>query len=179
MSTMNNTSNSQSNIIEAKADSVATESSKIDADKPDSFDGILTSDFSSSCYSSCDPDFESYDYYEVYDEKKKYPKEKFTANYGKGEKTYLFTKWTTGNQDTSISKSYVLANEMITEEELVQLQKYCQCTRCTASYWNIFRFCICPCCIGCFYSQDVNDIPRQYLLKETRQFIANGLKKTE
>ncbi len=84
-----------------------------------------------------------YDYVEEYNDEKIYPTEIFTEMYTGTPKKYSYMLYYTS------STKYVVAKREYTEDELMKLEKYCNCPKCIRAWYNITRFCYCPCCYGC------------------------------
>lgn len=58
-------------------------------------------------------------------------------------------------------KIYVIHEEDITNEDLEELKKYCQCKNCI----NEESVNFCSCCIGCLKSS----LPSQYIINKARE----------
>lgn len=148
------------------------------------FDTIM-SKFSEQCYSVCDyntfnPEeyFSSYHHYEVYNPEKEYTKGKFEGDFGKGVHTYEYCVYTLGNKSdikTSIDtangenpeekKRFIVAKEVVSQEELEGLMKYCNCAYHKAGFLS--KISSCPCCVGCLESGP--EFAQQHNIDEARR----------
>lgn len=111
--------------------------------------------------------FEEFDHYEVYDSNKIYTNEPFQYKYDDKERTYEYIKYIIDVNDTKLY--YIVASEILTEEELVLLRPYCQCSVCLTPWYNLFHYIFghCRCCIGCLKSS----FPQQHQIKKARQMV--------
>lgn len=104
----------------------------------------------------------NYHFYEKYNGNKNYQKAPFQHNYGYGNYTYIYKLYIFNNEE-----KYVVADEQLDKKELDYLSVYCQCKKCTSSWYNISSYFICGCCIGCLKSQ----FPSQYHINKTREYL--------
>lgn len=128
--------------------------------------------FSLQVYTYADPKnfnpeeyFKDYHYFEVYDENKYYPQENFLAKYKNDEEhTYQYCLYRLSN-----GKQYVVAKEILSDEEKKELIKYCRCAVHSAPWYNILKRIMCSCCVGCIQtfnpSQAVINASRDYKKK--------------
>ena len=114
--------------------------------------------------------FKDYPYFDIYDNKKKYNNE-YLYDYGYGVKKYvsvLYTIVDKNNKDTE--NKYVIYEEELSDEDLKELKKYCRCGICNINKWfNIKKYFICPCCIGCLDSA----FPSQFNINKAREYRKN------
>jgi hypothetical protein len=80
---------------------------------------------------------------ELNDDNKKFPSGVFSKDFGKGVRNYIYVNYHFDG------RSFVIAEEQYTEEELSKLASLCECDVCTASYLSLLRYVGCPCCYGC------------------------------
>jgi hypothetical protein len=102
--------------------------------------------------------FQDYDFYEVFDEQKEYNIESFKYDYGSGMTTYKYYKHVIYDNDKKLK--YIAAEDVIDED----LKNYCQCSVCTAQWYNISWLWTCRCCIGCLKSP----FPQQHQIKKAK-----------
>jgi len=116
--------------------------------------------------------FSEYHHFEEYDKTKEYQRGQFVATYRDNTpRTYKhilyninFTK-----DGQKYKKDYVVAEEVLSDDELKKLQKYCRCERCKLPWYSFIRKSFaCPCCIGCLKSTRV----AQYVINDTRAYMA-------
>ena len=106
--------------------------------------------------------FSEYHFFEQLDINKEYTKGPFTAKYGNNEEsTYEYGLYTLNG-----NLKYVVAKEVLSQEQLKELAKYCRCSYHTASRFNPFRYFICQCCVGCLHSS----FPQQWVINESRKY---------
>jgi hypothetical protein len=123
--------------------------------------------------------FEEYHYYEPFDATKTYPVERFRQDFGYGDHWYKYELYTISDRngqikDRSVSqnrddlkdRSFIVAKEELSEEELKELSQYCQCDYHIVP--SLFRISVCPCCVGCLNSP----FPQQHVINKTRQYRA-------
>ena len=138
--------------------------------------------FSSSVTTSCEFNkfnesdyFREYHFYEKYDSSKIYPQGKFEYDYGHGKHSYehklytIFLYTDIKKLKKEDKREYVIAEERVSEEELKELSKYCQCAICTASWFNITRHFMCPCCVGCLKIGEPS-FAHQYGINKARKY---------
>ncbi len=113
--------------------------------------------------------FSEYDHYEPFDTTKNYTTEKFEENFGHGNRTYRYAGMHFFNKNDSRTV-YVVAEEILDDDQKCALAKYCQCSVCTAKWYNLFKYITCSCCIGCLKT----DLPRQSIIGKTRKYIADN-----
>jgi hypothetical protein len=116
-----------------------------------------------------------YDYYEEYDNTKKYDLEPYVSEFIKGklrkyENHFLRIKYL----PTKKSYKYVVAYEILDNNELEILKKYCQCEKHRMSYFNPKRYLIGAIDVGCLqydigkYNMDVIYCTRKYLSEHNK-----------
>lgn len=99
-------------------------------------------------------DLKTYDHYEEYDSEKEYEYNNYKHDYGFGEKNYeniLLSGNYYEEKELIDQKKFVVAKEIYSEEELKQLEKYCDCVTCKAEkiythmqlYDHIIHYIIC------------------------------------
>lgn len=92
--------------------------------------------------------FSEYPYFEIYDYNKNYEPEFFHDYKKYGIKKYISVLYEIENiNNKSEIKKYVVHEEDITEEDLKELERYCQCENCKSGTIKL-----CSCCIGCLKS---------------------------
>lgn len=113
--------------------------------------------------------FKEYHFYEVYNENKTYIQEEFKAKYGTHkESTYQYRLYHLGE-----TLKYVIAEEILTEKELTELSKYCQCIYHTTGFFNPKKLFIYACGVGCLRSGR----PSQSIINESRKYRDKQLSK--
>ena len=127
--------------------------------------------------------FKEYHFVENYDEMKIYPQGYFEHDYGKGIHTYIFnfynmqlfknikdveSKWI-------LDLKYAVAEEKISDEELNMLIPYCHCPICSAYWFNITKYFMCPYHEGCLkVATPASATNHQYIIDETRRAHQNA-----
>ncbi len=109
--------------------------------------------------------FKDFHYYEKYDESKQYTKENFETDYGKGLHTYLYKYYTINNLNDPDKKEFVVADEILSGEERIELIKHCNCEVHQAN--TIDRRLMCACCYGCLIAGKSYD--RQHIIDSARE----------
>lgn len=141
----------------------------------DSHQNIVSSEFdlfSSHTYTSVynfrpNEYFSEFHFFELFDANKKYDKDKFKKKYGNhDESTYEYCLYKINVRETNEDLKYVVANEVLSEEQRKELAKYCQCEYHTTSWFNPFKYITCQCCVGCLDSP----FPRQYIIDKSRKY---------
>ncbi len=128
--------------------------------------------------------FESYDYVEEITQSKydklstksghfnKFYKNGKVHDFDVGEKVYDFALYCIKDKNSSNAQSskhmyFILAEEVLSDTDLEELGKNCQCDYHLSYYpWPLSP---CPCCVGCLQSE----FPTQYVIKKTRTFVQN------
>lgn len=82
----------------------------------------------------------NYHHAEFYDENKEYTKNKFMCDYGYGFNQYVYYGYIIISIKNENEAKYVVATELLTDEERQKLSKWCVCTRCSLSYFNPLRY---------------------------------------
>lgn len=98
------------------------------------------------------------DYYETYNENKKYVFTQFNKDFGCGHKPYMFEKWFMRKHIQDDMTIYIVAVEHIAKKELEQLKPYCQCYNCSIKWYHMFYKQQCPHCIKCLNTDKPNMI---------------------
>lgn len=62
-------------------------------------------------------------------------------NYGHGLLQYRYERYTINVDDQEYQ--FIVAAEQLTESDLIKLQHYCQCDKCTANWWNLSSYFLC------------------------------------
>lgn len=127
--------------------------------------GGLTSHSYTSTSAPFDPEkhFKNYHHYEPFDEIKMYVNQQ-KADYGHGERTYKYSKYTVNVFDKAknrVPQTYVVAVERLEKEDLKALVPYCQCALHIWPWYLIGMLVMmrmCPYCIGCLGAR--NDPPQ-------------------
>lgn len=101
-----------------------------------------------------------FDHREIYDIHKKYETNEYFNDYGRGVKKYINIAYSVPKYGVMI-----LAKEIISDNELELLKKYCQCGY-HKKYW-FQKYFECAYCHGCLHSFN----PSQNVIKETRKYI--------
>jgi hypothetical protein len=111
--------------------------------------------------------FAAYHFWEPYDPKKDYSTDEFTTNFGKGIHTYEYSLYKLHDIQNSEDKSveFIVAEEILSDNEKKQLESYCQCQYHTSYWFNPAKYFICKCCVGCVASE----FPQQYVINASRQ----------
>lgn len=100
-------------------------------------------------------------YFEKFDENKTYLDTEFFHSYGKGYRRYMYEKYSM-NRGKDV---YIVAQEILTKEDVDALLPYCQCRYHTMSFLNPAKYFTCPCCVGCISGFN----PPQSIIDKTRQ----------
>ncbi len=109
--------------------------------------------------------FSDYHYFEKYDEAKQYTSENFETDFGKGLHTYLYKYYIIHNQNDVDKKEFIVANEVLSDEERMELIKHCNCQVHQAN--SINRRVMCACCYGCLAAGGSFD--RQHMIDSARE----------
>lgn len=110
----------------------------------------------------------SFHYFELYQPNKQYITTHFQTDYGKGLRTYEFILCIVkliNDNDTYKMISYVYAQEILTKEDKIKLEPYCNCDWHTGNF--ISRLFIDKNSVGCIDSQ-FGSIP-QYRINVARK----------
>lgn len=129
----------------------------------------MDSGFSSYLYCNVDlstfkPEdyFSEYHYFEPFDENKTYEKKQFFTKYGDNyESNYIYILY-----NFNETLKYVAAKEILSEEQIKDLAKFCQCLYHKMSWYNPKRLFVCQCCVGCLNSP----FPQQSIINEARKY---------
>ena len=132
--------------------------------------------------------FKNYHYFEQYDKTKSYNTDPFQMDYGHGLKTYRFLLydllnpdlvWICCNPDPN-NNLFVVANEILSEQERKQLEPYCTCPyhENDTFYYNYNLVCRCwyKCLTICECGSHIfNGLPihNQKIIDEARNKINN------
>jgi hypothetical protein len=112
---------------------------------------------------------EYHDYCEQYDEKKEYEYGVFTKDFGKGERSYQYELNIIMNAKTHEEiMSFVVATEILTDEELKKLIPYCRCKFHTSKWYQLpwcFNGPIKSCCLESDFG------PSNYVIHDTRKYL--------
>jgi hypothetical protein len=108
-----------------------------------------------------------YDYYEEYQQNKKYITDEYQFEYYPNIKRKYINKLITYYYHTEYK--YVVAYEILNEYDKNILKKYCQCKKHKYSIFNPVRYFIGEFDVGCINS----DFPTQFVIWKTRLFIKN------
>lgn len=130
--------------------------------------------FTSCIYGSCDSktfsaekEFEVYEgRYEIYDPKKVYENERFTGADGR---IYENVLWCFICTDSEEQLRYVVAKERISEEDLRKLKPHCQCALHQMYWFDLRKYFLCPCCVGCLHAGVGFADP--WVIKKTRDVL--------
>jgi len=98
--------------------------------------------------------FQDYDYFEIFSPDRTYETNEYIHDYGKGTRRYINELKTFGREGIE-SVSYVVAREVISDDELNELIPYCQCI-----YHQNPTISVCACCVGCLEAYDLNPSPQ-------------------
>jgi len=79
---------------------------------------------------------ESYDHHEVFDVRKDYNINPFEFDYGYGIRRYRYAKIRLISNH-HVYDDYVVAEELLEDRSKSMLMRYCQCYKCTSSWFNI------------------------------------------
>lgn len=125
---------------------------------------------------SFDPDkyFEDYDHFESYvqDSHLQYFNEPFEANYnGQEKRTYRHVLYKIGSNQGTLK--FVVAEEILSDEERKKLGRYCRCEVCKMSFLKPAKYFTCAHCFGCIKADGEN----QYVIKATRKYMQEKKKK--
>lgn len=102
-------------------------------------------------------EFWMFDYWEEKPFGVTYPREEFTADYGRGPRVYKWKQY----QIKNTGKLYMVARENYTEAELVELLPYCLCLACLTRM-------TCHCCSGCVVTSSSFSVARARWLRQRR-----------
>lgn len=104
---------------------------------------------------------------ELYDSSKSYTKERFVYDFGKGKHTYYYKIVKVILMCDHIKElNYVIAEEIISKEELQELSQFCQCYICTSKWYNLLSYIMTRYQSGCLKT---NQSFRQYIIDEARR----------
>ena len=110
----------------------------------DRFAGIIICDKNKDMI--IDNYFIEYDHYELYDENKSYSKRPYQAAYKAVLREYQNYLYILESED-GFNEYYVIAKKLY--NDLEQLERYCPCLKCSASYFNPLKYIWCPYCTNC------------------------------
>lgn len=96
--------------------------------------------------------FKHYDFWEIYDKTKLYPKEEFEKEHEGKVKIYLNSLYTISERNSNKRIDYVISEELYDDEELKSLIRFCPCSYCQMYWFNPKKLITCPCCVGCISS---------------------------
>lgn len=126
--------------------------------------------------------FNSAEYFEEYDWFERVPlddggRSEFYSKYqngqydfGQGFKTYEFSKYVVcDTEKVEPNIVFLVANEVLSEEELDRLVQHCQCRACTHSILKTWQLPPCACCVGCLRT----DLTRKDVIKKTRKYMSD------
>lgn len=82
--------------------------------------------------------FKHYHYFEPFDKNKTYTSELFNKDYGSGFHTYQYILYDLTNANTGEIKSFIVANEILPEEERKKLSLFCNCNYCDSMLLRCF-----------------------------------------
>lgn len=99
-----------------------------------------------------------YDFYEPYNKSKDY-----TNNVTINNKTYAY------KMKTINKKAYIVAVEIIPDDELKNLISKCQCDKCLMEWYDPLKYFIDGKDVGCLHC--VCDLPDMDVVKKTRMYI--------
>lgn len=106
----------------------------------------------------------TFHHHEKHDPKKIYTTGSFMSNYNDGMKKYEY-------QHHSINgEKYVSVIEIVNNEELIVLARYCRCRYCKISFCNPFKWLMHPQWKGCL-KFTIDNKPCPYILKKTREYL--------
>lgn len=143
---------------------------------------IKVNDFSTTTFSSCDYGtfnptnyFSDYHHFEEYNPNVEYDYLPFEIDYGKGKHTYKNEMYILADKN-NINKEYdkktfVIVKEILSNEELEELKKYCNCFYHKSDATE--RKNICACCYGCILAG--NNYAHQDVIDEARKRRDSGV----
>ena len=112
--------------------------------------------------------FSDHDYYEEYKPNKSYDTDEFFFSYNNyGVRKYRFIKYKIKDTSSNMSLDYVLAEEILSHNEVSHIRQCCQCEYHKISYINPIKLLMCPCCFGCLQSKR----PQMSVMRETRKYM--------
>ena len=140
---------------------------EIEENARDRFAGLIIID---KYFDNAEEHFSEYDHWEQYDENKCYSKRPYQETY-KGMlreyRNFLFVL-----NDKDCKEYYVIAKRI--RSELKELELYCTCKKCQASYLNPFKYVWCVYCTNCIKAgkgfADKFYIKKAKELKENKDF---------
>lgn len=84
-------------------------------------------------------------------------------------KTYYIVDYTIADyEDRDKKRSFIVAEEQFSEEEIKKLEPYCRCQVCIAPFFSLKRWTTCRCCVGCLQSGEL--FVRDYTVKKARKY---------
>ncbi len=110
-----------------------------------------------------------YDYYEEYDSNKTYITNQYIFSFSNDAKRIYINKLVTYQYNNN-QYQYVVAHEILNNDDKKLLKKYCQCEKHTTSRFNPKRYLLGSFDVGCIDS----DFPAQFVIWKTRQYIKNN-----
>lgn len=111
-----------------------------------------------------------YDFYEVYDKDKKYLISPYIFEFIKNTpRTYENHLLTIKYLPTNQKYKYIVSYEIVAPKELELLKKYCQCEKHRTSYFNIKRYLLGGCDVGCLH-YDIGKLNMNVVYK-TRKYV--------
>lgn len=111
--------------------------------------------------------FKDYHYYEKYNANHEYNADIFKYDYknGWGELTYQYIKYVFSFVNRS-DQTYIVAERILTNDELIKLQPYCRCYNCSSMIFNPVRLFACS---GCLKS----NMPYPNIINDTQKYVDN------
>jgi hypothetical protein len=82
-------------------------------------------------------------YYEPFNSNKEYESEIFSCDFGHGTRNYRYYKLIVyDSSDAKLEKQvFMIARQVLSDQEIKKLLPYCQCSAHTRSYFNPRRYC--------------------------------------
>lgn len=126
--------------------------------------------------------FKEYHFYELYDKHKKYNNKPFMTDFGYGLHQYEYVIVIVNNIHDNKFIEFIVAAELLTNEEKEKLKQYCECTKHTKNgYLNIYEKTLdtmfIPCIENYRVEQNVINRIRKRTEKNTKCFAWNKIEK--
>ena len=112
--------------------------------------------------------FEESHYFEEFDKDKEYNDKIFEKDFGFGERKYMYQLYIIRDKnEEGKSKKYIIVEEQLSEDEIIELKPYCRCPYHVMNWYNPWRFMTCRCCVGCLDSP----FPQPWVINQSRQYM--------
>ncbi len=110
---------------------------------------------------------DGFDFYEEYDPNKSYGYGSFQKEYNNNIYTYSNVLYEIIDVSNNKKYKYVCARNEYSNEQIETMKKYCRCEYHMTSSFNIMKYIMCKCCVGCIDSIS----PNVDVLEKTKKYM--------